>query len=84
MSFYIRGFIYTSHRSWGATRDIGRGPLRQVNIKTGLLLKPLNLGHKAIVFYKGCNSNFEVNIFQILKVATNETTTLNSMYLDSG
>ena len=33
---------------------------------------------------KGCNSNFEVNIFQILKVATNETTTLNSMYLDSG
>ena len=26
---------------------------------------------------KGCDSNFEVNIFQILKVATNETTTLH-------
>ena len=25
---------------------------------------------------KGCDSNFEVNFFQILKVTTNETTTL--------
>ena len=32
--------------------------------------------------FKGCDSNFEVNILQILKVATNETTTLalNNMY----
>jgi len=26
---------------------------------------------------KGCDSNFEVNIIQILKVATSETTTLH-------
>jgi len=27
--------------------------------------------------FKVCNSNFEVNIFPILKVATNETSTLH-------
>ena len=26
---------------------------------------------------KGCDTNFEVNIFQIFKVATNETSTLH-------
>jgi len=26
---------------------------------------------------KGCGSNFKLNIFQILKAATNETTTLH-------
>ena len=29
--------------------------------------------------FKGCDSNFEVNIFQILTVATNETSTLKSI-----
>ena len=27
--------------------------------------------------FKGCDSNFEVNIFQFFKVATNETSTLH-------
>jgi len=29
------------------------------------------------VYFKGCDSNYEVNIFQILKVNTNET--INNM-----
>jgi len=28
------------------------------------------------LMFKGCDSNLEVNIFQMLKVATNETSTL--------
>jgi len=27
--------------------------------------------------FKGCDSNFEINIFQFFKVATNETSTLH-------
>ena len=29
------------------------------------------------MLFKGCDTNFEVNIFQIFKVATNETSTLH-------
>jgi len=38
---------------------------------------PLFLIKKACIYFKGCDSNFEVIIFQILKVASNETTTLH-------
>jgi len=30
-----------------------------------------------MVLFKGCDSNSEVNIFQIIKVATNQTSTLH-------